>query len=254
MLQPEDPPSFIVRVELQKAAAHNGFRLERGIARGWMRFESTVLQVGIWIAGITKHGPWLLSVDRIDIAIESGLPTSPLDGPGVASFIFESLQDLYAGLDGFYRLASSLPDAPLKEFEASTTGMSRETEAERLAIQRVGQDVFRKALLAYWGGQCPLTGIRDAQLLRASHIVPWAQCDTDNQRLDVHNGLLLSALWDAAFDAGLVSFADDGSPLYSALLTPDAAANLMAPKSRRLAALTAVHRANLQWHRTRYGF
>ena len=31
----------------------------------------------------------------------------------------------------------------------------------------------------------------------------------DALRLDVHNGLLLSALWDAAFDAGLISFADD---------------------------------------------
>jgi hypothetical protein len=35
------------------------------------------------------------------------------------------------------------------------------------------------------------------------------------RRLDVHNGLLLSALWDAAFDAGLVSFAYDGTVLAS---------------------------------------
>ena len=38
------------------------------------------------------------------------------------------------------------------------------------------------------------TGITDPALLRASHIVPWAECG-DAQRLDVHNGLLLSALW-----------------------------------------------------------
>jgi predicted restriction endonuclease len=50
--------------------------------------------------------------------------------------------------------------------------------------------------------------------LRASHIVPWADCD-DEQRLDIHNGLLLSALWDGAFDQGLVSFADDGAVLAS---------------------------------------
>jgi hypothetical protein len=31
----------------------------------------------------------------------------------------------------------------------------------------------------------------------------------------VHNGLLLSALWDAAFDCGLVSFAHDGTVLAS---------------------------------------
>jgi len=46
----------------------------------------------------------------------------------------------------------------------------------------------------YWQGRCPLTGISDPALLRASHIVPWAECETDAQRLDVHNGLLLAAL------------------------------------------------------------
>ncbi len=45
-----------------------------------------------------------------------------------------------------------------------------------------------------------MTGISDTALLRASHIVPWAKCSDDAQRLDVHNGLLLSALWDAAID------------------------------------------------------
>ncbi|MFB9268081.1 HNH endonuclease [Bradyrhizobium erythrophlei] len=58
----------------------------------------------------------------------------------------------------------------------------------------------------------------DSQLLRVSHIVPWSDC-TDEQRLNVHSGLLLSALWDAAFDRGLVSFTDDGIPLASPKLT-----------------------------------
>ena len=75
-------------------------------------------------------------------------------------------------------------------------------------VQRVGQNIFRDALLEYWNGRCPMTGITDPALLRASHIVPWAECESDAQRLDVYNGLLLSALWDAAFDAGRVSFAD----------------------------------------------
>ena len=57
-----------------------------------------------------------------------------------------------------------------------------------------------------------LTGITEPALLRASHIIPGAECG-DERRLDVHNGLLLSALWDAAFDKGLVSFAADGSAL-----------------------------------------
>jgi hypothetical protein len=62
--------------------------------------------------------------------------------------------------------------------------------------------------------------ITDPAVLRASHIVPWAECDTDAHRLDVHSGLLLSALWDAAFDAGLASFDNGRRLLCSASLTP----------------------------------
>ena len=51
--------------------------------------------------------------------------------------------------------------------------------------------------MAYWGGCCPLTGITtDPALLRASHIVPWAECATDAEQLDVHNGLLLEIVED----------------------------------------------------------
>lgn len=132
--------------------------------------------------------------------------------------------------------------------------MSRTTEAERLVVQRVGQGIFREALLAYWGGRCPMTGISDPALLRASHIVPWSQCDNDAHRLDVHNGLLLSALWDAAFDAGLVSFTDDGSVLFSSKLTPDARGVLKSCSIGKLCGLTGAHAVNLRRHRQMYGF
>jgi hypothetical protein len=101
------------------------------------------------------------------------------------------------------------------------TDLPQTTEAERLVVQRIGQDIFRTALMDYWGARCPITGITDPALLRASHIVPWAECD-DAQRLDVHTGLLLSAIWDAAFDTGLVSFANGGTVLASPELSPAA--------------------------------
>ena len=105
----------------------------------------------------------------------------------------------------------------------------------------------------YWGARCSITGITDPALLRASHIVPWAECD-DALRLDVHNGLLLSALWDAAFDTGLVSFADDGTALASAALRAAARAALGFEMSPHLPNLRKAHRANLAVHRTRHGF
>jgi hypothetical protein len=253
--QPEDPPGFVVRTESQKAASSNGFRLERGIDNGWLRFASTTSQVGVWIAGASKDGPWFLCVDRPEVGAECGLPiASDLKSPTVAAFSFDSLQGLYDAIERIYRLGVSLPDAPLRAYRAAVDELPRKTEAERLIVQRVGQEIFRGALLAYWGGRCPLTGITDVQLLRASHIVPWAECETDEKRLDVHNGLLLSALWDAAFDAGLVSFTDEGDVVYSSRLKETAIAALGSTSVGKLEALTKFHCNNLAWHRSRHAF
>lgn len=77
----------------------------------------------------------------------------------------------------------------------------------------------------------------------------------DAQRLDVHNGLLLSALWDAAFDGGLISFADDGMVvLTSARLSENARSALGLNGAPPLPGLRDVHRANLALHRARNGF
>ena len=48
------------------------------------------------------------------------------------------------------------------------------------------------------------------KILIASHIVPWKEA-SDNERLDVENGILLSPTIDALFDKHLISFNDDGS-------------------------------------------
>jgi hypothetical protein len=57
MMSPEDPPGFVVRAEAQKAAWDNGFRLERGIERGWLHYASTTARGEIWIAGLPPRGP-----------------------------------------------------------------------------------------------------------------------------------------------------------------------------------------------------
>jgi hypothetical protein len=254
MTAPEDPPGFVVRTEAQKAAWDNGFRIERGIHSGWLHYGSTTAHGEIWIAGVSPRGPWLLSIDHPGIAAElATLPPSLLAGPGLATFELGSLTALHAALDRVYKLGVSLPDAPLARFRAQTARLPQTTEAERLVVQRIGQQIFRDALIDYWGGRCSITGITDPALLRASHIVPWAECD-DGQRLDVHNGLLLSALWDAAFDAGLVSFADDGTVLASPELSAAARTALGIENAPRLPSLRAEHNANLAAHRARYRF
>jgi hypothetical protein len=253
LITPEDPPSFVVRTEAQKAAWDNGFRLERGLDKGWFCYASTTARGTVWIAGASMHGPWLLAIDHAGVAAElDPLPRLSIPAPGIATFVLEALSELHAALDRVYRLAVSLPEVPLAQFRARTAGLPQTTEAERLVVQRVGQDIFREALMSYWGGRCALTGITEPELLRASHIVPWAECG-DEQRLDVHNGLLLSALWDAAFDKGLVSFADDGTPLVSPLLSDAARKALGLDAIQPIHGLRDGHRANLTVHRARHG-
>ncbi len=254
----ENPPSFVVRTELRKAAFDNGFRIELGLDSGWFHYRSTTAQGDIWLAAGSKDGPWFLVVGVAAVATELGLApiTSSATGsstPSGTAYSFHAMDELHGALDRTYRLGVSLPDGPLKEFLGKTKSIPRTTEAERLVVQRVGQDIFRQALLKYWDARCPLTGITDPALLRASHIVPWAECETDALRLDVHNGLLLSALWDAAFDAGLVSFNDEGNVLSSPALTPAAAEQLNVEAAVQLK-LTDAHRGHLARHRARNGF
>jgi predicted restriction endonuclease len=116
---------------------------------------------------------------------------------------------------------------------------------------RVGQEIFRKALMDYWNGTCPLTGITDPALLRASHIVPWAECETDSLRLDVYNGFLLSSLWDAVFDAGLISFKNDGTPLVSSALSVNALRALRLNELPVLKGITPAHDLMLARHRAK---
>jgi hypothetical protein len=240
------PQSFVIREECEKATWQHGFRRKLGEAGGWAGFGSTTAPGTIHLAAASAQGPWFIALDHAGVIEELDLPAAAMPGPGLARYAFETLGQLYGVLPRIYQLAASLPDAPLREFQAKIKDLPKATEAERLVVQRVGQDIFRSGLIDYWQGRCPLTGITDTALLRASHIKPWAKCDTDAERLDVHNGLLLSALWDAAFDKGLVTFEDDGSPRFSPALSAEA---LQALHWSAPIPLTAQHRAQLAWHR-----
>ncbi|MBI5335336.1 MAG: HNH endonuclease [Burkholderiales bacterium] len=65
--------------------------------------------------------------------------------------------------------------------------------------------------MARWS--CRLTGLDVPQLLRASHIKPWAACLSDDERLDAFNGL--TPHLDALFDGGWMTVEADGQILWS---------------------------------------
>ena len=242
----EAPQSFVVREECQKAASQNGFRRVLGEEAGWAAFGSTTAHGTVHLGASGPQGPWFLALDHPGVIQELNIPAAAVSGPGRARLAFDTLGAIYAVLHRVYELGVSLPDAPLREFERRIADLPRTTEAERLVVQRIGQDVFRDRLIDYWQGRCPLTGISDTALLRASHIIPWSECESDAERLDVHNGLLLSALWDAAFDRALVTFDDDGTPEFSPGLSTQARAEL---RWRSPIPLTDEHRQRLVRHR-----
>ena len=237
------------RIELERLTEDNGFGLPRGETDGWHAFEALAVPHRLWVAWAAPHWQAGLTHPGVMAELLADTPAAPEPCPdGTPAVAVEELGPLIRRM---LRLAKSLPDAPLDRFAAATRAMPRTTEAERLVVQRVGQDIFRDSLLAYWNGSCPLTGLGHPRLLRASHLKPWAQCASDAERLDVHNGLLLAAHLDAALDAGLVSFTDDGTILVSPALDEPDRQRLALATLPRLDGLRPAHLPFLAHHRDR---
>ena len=78
---------------------------------------------------------------------------------------------------------------------------------------RVNQDFFRALILDEYRTQCCVSGLNVPEVLRASHIVGWAEDETN--RLNPSNGLCLSATYDAAFDRHLISLDEDYRLIFS---------------------------------------
>ena len=140
-------------------------------------------------------------------------------------------------------------DRPLDRFQEKTAALPKGTEAERLVVVRVGQNVFRDALVEYWEGSCAVIGLETVTLLRASHCKPWADCESDAERLDVFNGFLLSPNLDAAFDGGWITFDDDGRIRISSQLKLPAYALMGLSPELRLRKIEPAHQGYLGYHR-----
>ena len=80
-------------------------------------------------------------------------------------------------------------------------------ERDNIVKLRINQNFFRSAVLTSYQNKCCITGLPIAELLNASHIIPWS-VDANN-RLNPHNGLCLNALHDKAFDRGLITIKPD---------------------------------------------
>lgn len=229
----------LVRIRVEKAAADSGFEL----STSWSGTTATLRSVQF---------PESVSVRFIgsDAFVVSASNPAVLPRMGEAGVINVSgWSALYDVLGKTAATARTLPDRVAQQFIQETARLPQSTEAERWVVQRVGQDLFRKALLDYWQGKCCVTGLAVEGLLRASHIKPWSKCDTTEERLDVFNGLLLAPHVDALFDGGWISFADDGAVLVSPMLGAKAREALGVSTGWSVVGFSPAHLHYLAHHR-----
>jgi len=95
--------------------------------------------------------------------------------------------------------------------DGETWAPPRDSAERRYALrsvkQRLHQASFREAVIAAYKGRCALSGLPEARLLDAAHIIP-----DRHQQLGqplVPNGIPLSKLHHAAFDAHLIGIDPD---------------------------------------------
>lgn len=91
-----------------------------------------------------------------------------------------------------------------------------ETEVVRQVRIRRVQNFFRRAVMVGYDFRCAISGLSISDLLIASHIIPWSA--DEKRRADPTNGIALNALYDRAFDKGLIAFDDDFRVIVSSTL------------------------------------
>jgi putative restriction endonuclease len=241
---------------LRSVLQTNGFHAEISTIEKWVAGEATYALGRCFLSADWHQGIFFVATSIAAVAealfAEGHALRTDIVAPSEATlgvFAVRGEANLHIVVRRAFQLSLALPTAPLDRFVAQTRALPRSTEAERLVVQRVGQDIFRDALMEYWSGRCAVTGIDQPELLRASHSKPWAN-STDAERLDVYNGFLLLADIDAAFDCGLITFRDDGIVWVSDKMrasTRSRFENLQIPSTLLL---TDAHRNYLSWHRT----
>lgn len=131
---------------------------------------------------------------------------------------------------------------------ALSANLPNETERKGLVTSRVGQGMYRKRMIHRWKYKCAVTGFSNLEVLIASHIVPWAE-SSPQERLDVHNGILLSPTYDALFDRHLISFMDDGKILLADAIQRESFRKIGVTGNEQIKDLSRYNHGYLQRHR-----
>jgi putative restriction endonuclease len=125
-----------------------------------------------------------------------------------------------------------------------------ETEREALVMARRGQGKFKKNVLQH-EARCRITGVDRIEHLIASHCKPWRDCDSNQERLDGENGLLLTPSIDHLFDRGFISFEDNGRLLVSDVAHKESLRRMGVPvgEVRNVGGFSEGQKRYLEYHR-----
>lgn len=234
------------------AAVHAGFDRFHTDDR-WLILGSTLFEATVGLLD-GKDGHVCVGFSDLAvgerIAIENGLDATrgSEQWPVVLNAVL-AVEQLEKILRRVAVMSKELGEQAFRDFVAVSGRMPEMTEVQRLVAQRVGQDLFRRRLLAYWGGQCSVTRLDVESLLRASHIKPWRDCESDEERLDALNGLLLAPHLDALFDAGWITFDDSGGVVVVDELSDAHRMTFGLTGQECVKGLTKHHLHYLRWHR-----
>lgn len=132
-----------------------------------------------------------------------------------------------------------------------TYRVPNETERKGLVTSRVGQGAYRKRIIHRWEYKCAVTGFQKLDILIASHIKPWAN-STNEERLDIHNGILLSPTYDALFDCHLITFENSGKIILSEKIESEAYKKIGVIGSESIKNLSAYNQNYLEIHRKKF--
>jgi HNH endonuclease len=112
--------------------------------------------------------------------------------------------------------------------------------------KRYSQTLYRQKLMNSWR-HCMVTGVKVS--CKASHIKPCRQCEVQEEKVNVFNGLLLSPTLDELFDKGMISFNDEGQILFSPKLNSHDVQRLGLSPEMKLQIVQSGNRYFLQHHR-----
>ena len=243
---------------LRMAAVDAGFDIGPDHDGVWLRFDSAGNLATVWLTEDSDGMLVATAPDRVASEVGHVYAVQPWNGaqPAGASAVWRTASRVALSevLRRVAVLGRVLPDQVYHQYnaiiDAEIDKALAESPLERTVEvrQRVGQDLYRKALMQYWNGRCAITGISLPMFLRASHAKPWRDA-TDRERLDVHNGLLLAAHLDIAFDQGFISVADDGTVLVCDKLPSREREVLGVNADLRIEGLRPEHGPYFAWHR-----